>query len=278
LSFRRRTIVILTVSTYDVYSITSRKSCCERICLNPISFLDPPNRISGRLLASASRVCFAWIFHAIARIGHIASELIRKLRGGWACFIFSLSFQLELAVSPLCRRVSDLGATYRLLRAYRPLLFQSDQAIGDSPLIGEVLPHSLVLHFLFSRAPLDMRSPHQVTRLDRSRSFLVSFFFAYPFCRSTAKLICMWDLHWLLIDVQPREARNAAKCHFLIYLPKSFLRHCLRLKIVTVHVESYPSVNTNSVFGHGKASVLFWFKYKPLQILHSSESAWCSRT
>lgn len=69
---------------------------------------------------------------------------------------------MELAVTPLCRRMSELGTSYRLLRAFRPLLFLTSEAICECNSLGDVIPYSTVIHFLFSRAPSDFRSPHQV--------------------------------------------------------------------------------------------------------------------
>uniref|UniRef100_A0A8C5HP73 Conserved oligomeric Golgi complex subunit 5 n=1 Tax=Gouania willdenowi TaxID=441366 RepID=A0A8C5HP73_GOUWI len=69
--------------------------------------------------------------------------------------------QMEMAVAPLCRRVSDLGKAYRMLRSFRPLLFQSSELITNSPAVGELIPYSTLLHFLFSRAPPDLKSPYQ---------------------------------------------------------------------------------------------------------------------
>ena len=47
---------------------------------------------------------------------------------------------------------------------FRRLLFLSiDDILGDEAVVsGDPLPHSYVLNFLFSRAPSEMRSPHQV--------------------------------------------------------------------------------------------------------------------
>lgn len=69
--------------------------------------------------------------------------------------------QMELAISPLCNRPSELGRPYRVVRSFRPLLFLTVEHIADSPSVGEVIPFSTVLHFLFARAPQEMRSPHQ---------------------------------------------------------------------------------------------------------------------
>ncbi|KAK1790241.1 hypothetical protein P4O66_014161 [Electrophorus voltai] len=68
---------------------------------------------------------------------------------------------MELAVAPLCRRVSDLGKPYRLLRAFRPLLFQTSEHIASSQVVGDLIPYSTILHLLFTRAPAELKSPHQ---------------------------------------------------------------------------------------------------------------------
>ena len=75
---------------------------------------------------------------------------------------FLQHLQMELAIGPLCRRVSDLGKPYKLLRAFRPLLFQTSEHIANSPALGEIIPHSTALHFLFARAPAELMSPHEV--------------------------------------------------------------------------------------------------------------------
>ncbi len=35
-------------------------------------------------------------------------------------------------------------------------------SMAQSPTVGDVIPYSLVLHFLFARAPAELKSPHQV--------------------------------------------------------------------------------------------------------------------
>ncbi|XP_037078671.1 conserved oligomeric Golgi complex subunit 5-like, partial [Pollicipes pollicipes] len=77
--------------------------------------------------------------------------------------------QAELAVTPLVERLADLGTAYRVLRAYRPLLFQTSEHVAQSPALGEVLPYSLVLHMLFARGPAELRSPHHTASWSVSR-------------------------------------------------------------------------------------------------------------
>ncbi|XP_076861700.1 conserved oligomeric Golgi complex subunit 5 [Brachyhypopomus gauderio] len=87
--------------------------------------------------------------------------LLRPLGEGGKMRLAADFAQMELAVAPLCRRVSDLGRAYRLLRAFRPLLFQTSEHIASSQAVGELIPYSTVLHLLFTRAPAELKSPHQ---------------------------------------------------------------------------------------------------------------------
>ncbi|XP_077450408.1 conserved oligomeric Golgi complex subunit 5 [Stigmatopora argus] len=89
------------------------------------------------------------------------ASLLRPLGEGGKMRLAADFAQMEMAVAPLCRRVSDLGKPYRLLRSFRPLLFQTSNLIVKSPVVGDLIPYSTVLHFLFTRAPAELRSPHQ---------------------------------------------------------------------------------------------------------------------
>ncbi|GCB61135.1 hypothetical protein scyTo_0006992, partial [Scyliorhinus torazame] len=89
------------------------------------------------------------------------ASLLRPLGEGGKMRLAADFAQMELAVAPLCRRVSDLGKSYRLLRSFRPLLFQTSEHISTSPAVGDIVPYSTILHFLFTRAPADLKPPHQ---------------------------------------------------------------------------------------------------------------------
>uniref|UniRef100_H2YD78 Conserved oligomeric Golgi complex subunit 5 n=1 Tax=Ciona savignyi TaxID=51511 RepID=H2YD78_CIOSA len=117
-----------------------------------------------------------FVMESLLPLGHRAidlfvrhASLLTPLSEGGKMKLAADFAQMELAISPLCRRVTDLGASYRLLRAFRPLLFQSNDVIGDSPSFGDVIPFSTALHFLFSRAPADVRPPYQVMEWSVSR-------------------------------------------------------------------------------------------------------------
>eukprot|EP00794_Sanderia_malayensis_P006110 gene6110-6814_t len=102
--------------------------------------------VAARLLVLFVR--HASLLHTISESGKL------KLAGDMA--------QMELAVSPFCKRIADLGSAYKLLRAFRPLVFQSLEEIKKNPAIGDTLPHHVVLHFLFTKTSLDLKPPHIV--------------------------------------------------------------------------------------------------------------------
>ena len=70
--------------------------------------------------------------------------------------------QMESAISCLYDRPTELGRSYRILRSFRPLLFQTTEHLAQSPAVGDIIPNSIVLHFLFAKAPAEFKSPHQV--------------------------------------------------------------------------------------------------------------------
>ena len=63
--------------------------------------------------------------------------------------------------SRLCFKVPTIVFD-NLFFSQRPLLFQTSEDIVGNPALGESLPHSVVLHHLFSRAPNELKSPHEV--------------------------------------------------------------------------------------------------------------------
>ncbi|KAL5009916.1 hypothetical protein ScPMuIL_012221 [Solemya velum] len=53
------------------------------------------------------------------------ASLVRPLGEGGKMKLAADFAQMEMAISPFCKRVSDLGKAYRMLRSFRPLLFQT---------------------------------------------------------------------------------------------------------------------------------------------------------
>nr|XP_056702455.1 conserved oligomeric Golgi complex subunit 5 [Euleptes europaea] len=112
--------------------------------------------------------CYDFVYESTEVIAQRAIELfirnaslLRSLGEGGKMRLAADFAQMELAVAPLCRRVSDLGKPYRLLRSFRPLLFQTSEHIANSPALGDIIPLSTILQFLFTRAPPDLKSPFQ---------------------------------------------------------------------------------------------------------------------
>ncbi|XP_062850687.1 conserved oligomeric Golgi complex subunit 5 [Trichomycterus rosablanca] len=95
--------------------------------------------------------------------------LLRPLGEGGKMRLAADFAQMELAVAPLCRRISDLGKAYRMLRSFRPLLFQTTEHIASSQAVGDLIPYSTILQFLFSRAPAEIKSPHQTVEWSIAR-------------------------------------------------------------------------------------------------------------
>ncbi|KAM8885049.1 conserved oligomeric Golgi complex subunit 5 isoform 1-T2 [Synchiropus picturatus] len=120
--------------------------------------------------------CVDFIYESCESIAQRAIELfvrhaslLRPLGEGGKMRLAADFAQMEMAVAPMCRRVSDLGKPYRMLRSFRPLLFQTSNLICSSPAVGELIPFSILLHFLFSRAPPELKSPHQRTEWSVAR-------------------------------------------------------------------------------------------------------------
>ncbi|ERE72722.1 conserved oligomeric Golgi complex subunit 5 [Cricetulus griseus] len=97
------------------------------------------------------------------------ASLVRPLGEGGKMRLATDFAQMELAVGPLCRRVSDLGKSYRMLRSFRPLLFQTSEHVAESPAVGDVIPFSVIIQFLFTRAPAELKSPFQRAEWSHAR-------------------------------------------------------------------------------------------------------------
>ncbi|XP_060548669.1 conserved oligomeric Golgi complex subunit 5 [Pantherophis guttatus] len=112
--------------------------------------------------------CYDFVYERTEGIAQRAIEvfirnasLLRPLGEGGKMRLAADFAQMELAVAPLCRRVSDLGKSYKLLRSFRPMLFQTSEHISNSPAVGDIIPYSTVIQFLFTRAPPELKSPFQ---------------------------------------------------------------------------------------------------------------------
>ncbi|KAM7121282.1 conserved oligomeric Golgi complex subunit 5 isoform 4-T4 [Molossus nigricans] len=120
--------------------------------------------------------CLDFVFDNTEAIAQRAIELfirnaslIRPLGEGGKMRLAADFAQMELAVGPFCRRVSDLGKSYRMLRSFRPLLFQTSEHVASSPALGDIIPFSIIIQFLFTRAPAELKSPFQRAEWSHAR-------------------------------------------------------------------------------------------------------------
>ncbi|KAH6788810.1 Golgi transport complex protein-like protein [Perilla frutescens var. frutescens] len=112
--------------------------------------------ICTRLVRSmASRILIFFVRHA---------SLVRPLSESGKLRMARDMAELELAVAQNLFPVEQLGAPYRALRAFRPVLFLETAQLGSSPLLQD-LPPSVILHHLYSRGPEDLQSPLQRNKL-----------------------------------------------------------------------------------------------------------------
>ncbi|KAF9590055.1 hypothetical protein IFM89_030367 [Coptis chinensis] len=103
----------------------------------------------------ASRVLVFFIRHA---------ALVRPLSESGKLRMARDMAELELAVGQNLFPVEQLGAPYRALRAFRPVIFLETSQFGASPLLQD-LPPSVILHHLYSRGPEELQSPIQRNKL-----------------------------------------------------------------------------------------------------------------
>ncbi|XP_071540441.1 conserved oligomeric Golgi complex subunit 5 [Panulirus ornatus] len=131
-----------------------------RVADDYLTIYQPSSIIKEKIQTLAGRCLDLFVRHA---------SLLRPIGDGGKLRLAADFAQMELAVSPLCSRPSELGRPYRIVRSFRPLLFQTVEHIIASPSIGDVIPYSSVLHFLFAKAPAELRSPHQTAGWSVSR-------------------------------------------------------------------------------------------------------------
>ncbi|MED6136348.1 Conserved oligomeric Golgi complex subunit [Stylosanthes scabra] len=103
----------------------------------------------------ASRVLVFFIRHA---------SLVRPLSESGKLRMARDMAELELAVGQNLFPVEQLGAPYRALRAFRPLIFLETSQFASSPLLQD-LPPNVIFHHLYTRGPDELQSPLQRNKL-----------------------------------------------------------------------------------------------------------------
>ncbi|XP_039103144.1 conserved oligomeric Golgi complex subunit 5 isoform X3 [Hyaena hyaena] len=158
--------------------------------------------------------CLDFVFDNTEAIAQRAIELfirnaslIRPLGEGGKVRLAADFAQMELAVSPFCRRVSDLGKSYRMLRSFRPLIFQKNEHVATSPALGDVIPFSIIIQFLFTRAPPELKSPFQ--RAEWSHARFSQWLDDHP-CEKDRLLLIRGALEAYVQSVRSREGKEFA--------------------------------------------------------------------
>ncbi|CAN0913966.1 Conserved oligomeric Golgi complex subunit 5 [Linum grandiflorum] len=123
---------------------------------------------SGNALASGTEtICTQLVRNMAARIliffvRH--GSLVRPLSESGKLRMARDMAELELTVGQNLFPVEQLGAPYRALRAFRPLIFLETSQLASSPLFQD-LPLNVILHHLYSRGPDELLSPMQRNKL-----------------------------------------------------------------------------------------------------------------
>ncbi|XP_022671162.1 conserved oligomeric Golgi complex subunit 5-like isoform X2 [Varroa destructor] len=89
-------------------------------------------------------------------------SLVRPVNDGGCLRLAADCTQLEASLTPLKpeAREDAFARRSRALRAFRPLLLLPAEQIAQAHAVGPVIPYSTILQFFFSRAPSEMKSPH----------------------------------------------------------------------------------------------------------------------
>jgi len=135
------------------FYIKDIKGFIQRVQHDYLSLYECTELLHELLTPIAARCIVLFVRHA-SFIHDISEAGKLKLTGDMA--------QLELSLTPICKRISDLGDAYKLLKAFRQLLFQSLDEIKINSAIGDSLPYIVVLHFLCSKASHEFRPPHVI--------------------------------------------------------------------------------------------------------------------
>lgn len=62
----------------------------------------------------------------------------------------------------------------------RPLLFQASEHVANSPALGDVIPFSIIIQFLFTRAPTELKSPFQVIKSSQNHFVTLPITYVNP--------------------------------------------------------------------------------------------------
>ncbi len=127
-----------------------------RICRDFLRRFSCTSIIDSSLSKLAIRIIELFVRH---------TSILRPLSDKTRQRLVTDSLQIETSIQTLlCPKLTDLGLAYKQLKAFRHLL-QTQLNLSDenvyTALVGESLPYSVLLTYLFSYGPTELKSPHQ---------------------------------------------------------------------------------------------------------------------
>jgi conserved oligomeric Golgi complex subunit 5 len=134
----------------------------QRMCRDYLQLYNCKQILNPYMQQLAVRCIDLFIRHA---------SLLRPMTDSTRARLLNDSQHIESIVQAhLCGKLTELGITYKQLKAFRHLLQTSSplnsggEIVDEShyaPIINESLPYHVLLHYLFSYAPIELKSPHQ---------------------------------------------------------------------------------------------------------------------
>jgi hypothetical protein len=171
--------ILLTMHQEDYSNASATSQSCslyvkelqqvlQRICRDYLQLYSCKAILNPYLSQMASRTIDLFIRHA---------SILRPMTDSTRARLINDSHQIEAVVqSALGCKLTDLGLVYKQLKAFRHLLqlgspfeVRAASSLGAdvadetfyADVLNESLPHHSLLHYLFSYAPTDFKSPHQ---------------------------------------------------------------------------------------------------------------------
>ncbi|CAG2100633.1 unnamed protein product, partial [Medioppia subpectinata] len=154
--------------------------------------------------------------------------------------------QLEMALTPLCNPIGRLGRQYRILRSFKPLLFQSAESIAKSGAVGDLIPYSLILEFLISNyAPNDIKSSHQYMNWSLTSSLCaMSKFLATDRCHNIIdRCLQLFGGYGYLKDYPIQQLLRDTRVHRILEGTNEIMKVIIAKDLIDKHIESH--INRN---------------------------------
>lgn len=77
--------------------------------------------------------------------------------------------KLQQAIQQLGIKPTDLGKSFKILRAFKTMLKQDLNEISKSTVIGSIIPYSIAIHYLIAAFSNEIQLPHEMMSWSISR-------------------------------------------------------------------------------------------------------------